>query len=442
MENISEGLISELTAGQEKKSVIMVVGVGGAGGNAVRYMWNMGIRGVDFMICNTDQQAIEKSPIDNKVQLGAHGLGAGNDPEEGKRAAIESLEAIMERLKSAGTKMLFITAGMGGGTGTGASPVIAKLANEMGILTVAIVTTPLTVEGTVRYSQAMKGIDELKEHVDSLLIINNDNILKLYEKLPLKAAFGKADDILCSAAKGIAEIITVESDLVNVDFADVSRVMRGSGSAHMSVASASGEDRAMKVAENSLTSPLLDHNLISGAKNILLNFSVANEEDLGTDEVKIVLDYIQEHARMTDANGKVTDANIIWGTSVKPNLEDSLELVLVVTGFGAVNAADMLENINKGQIPTAATVGLPPVKKEMNIPVANINRESSKVFDAPIPSVSRSEIVGDRVVLGVRTSRYANIGQLLEQPAYQTRNAQLLSEDCDAVDRTDITELS
>ena len=187
---------------------------------------------------------------------------------------------VRQRFEASGTKMVFITAGMGGGTGTGASPVIAKLAKEMGMLTVGIVTSPLAVEGKIRYEQAFRGIEELRQNVDSLLIINNENILEIYGRLALKQAFGKADDILASAAKGIAEIITVESDLVNVDFADVSKVMRDSGRAHMSVATAEGDNRAEAVAEASLHSPLLDHNLISGARNILLNISVANAEEL------------------------------------------------------------------------------------------------------------------------------------------------------------------
>lgn len=282
-----------LTADRSNESIIMVAGVGGAGGNAVRHMFEMGIQGVEFMVCNTDQQSLDKSPIENKIKLGNDGLGAGSNPEVGRLAAIESLEAIKTRLKASNTKMLFITAGMGGGTGTGASPVIAKMAKEEGILTVAIVTSPLSLEGSERFSQAIEGIDKLRQHVDSLLIINNDNILSQYKKLSLIDAFRKADDILCSAAKGIAEIITVKSDLVNVDFADVRRVMTGSGTAHMSVASAAGEDRAAVAAKQSLTSPLLDQNLISGAKNILVNFVTSEENGLSVGELDTILTFIQ-----------------------------------------------------------------------------------------------------------------------------------------------------
>ena len=293
---MTDELMSEIKVPRTDGSIITVVGVGGAGGNAVNHMWNLGIRGVTFMVCNTDQQALDKSPVERKIRLGSEGLGAGNDPENGRRAAVESLPEIRQVLEEAGTKMLFITAGMGGGTGTGASPVIAKLAKEMGLLTVAIVTSPLAVEGKIRYEQAFRGIEELRQNTDSLLIINNENILEIYGRLSLKQAFGKADDILASAAKGIAEIITVESDLVNVDFADVSKVMRNSGRAHMAVATADGDKRAEAVAEASLRSPLLDHNLISGAKNILLNISVSDADALMYEEVVQILEYIQAHA--------------------------------------------------------------------------------------------------------------------------------------------------
>ena len=302
---MTDELMSEIKAPRTSNSIIMVVGVGGAGGNAVNHMWNLGIRGVTFMVCNTDQQALDKSPVEQKIRLGAEGLGAGNDPENGRRAAVESLPEIRQVLEEAGTKMIFITAGMGGGTGTGASPVIAKLAREMGLLTVAIVTSPLAVEGKIRYEQAHRGIEELRQNVDSLLIINNENILEIYGRLSLKQAFGKADDILASAAKGIAEIITVESDLVNVDFADVSKVMRDSGRAHMAVATAEGDNRAEAVAEASLRSPLLDHNLISGAKNILLNISVSNADALMYEEVVRILEYIQSHASVQDERGVI-----------------------------------------------------------------------------------------------------------------------------------------
>mgnify|MGYP005976216117 CR=1 FL=1 len=392
---MTDELMSEIKAPKTDGSIIMVVGVGGAGGNAVNHMWNLGIRGVTFMVCNTDQQALDKSPVEQKIRLGAEGLGAGNDPENGRRAAVESLPEIRQHLEEAGTRMLFITAGMGGGTGTGASPVIAKLAKEMGLLTVAIVTSPLAVEGKIRYEQAFRGIEELRQNVDSLLIINNENILEIYGRLSLKQAFGKADDILCSAAKGIAEIITVESDLVNVDFADVSKVMRDSGRAHMAVATAEGDNRAETAAEASLRSPLLDHNLISGAKNILLNISVSNADSLMYEEVVRILEYIQAHASVQDDNGVIHNANIIWGTSEKPQLGNAIELVVVATGFSGDASVDVMKQI----IPPARITD--PVKE----PVAPVLE--------PIKPVAPPQRPPEQVMLGAKSTRYNNIELLL-----------------------------
>ena len=405
---MTDELMSEIKAPKTDGSIIMVVGVGGAGGNAVNHMWNLGIRGVTFMVCNTDQQALDKSPVELKIRLGAEGLGAGNDPENGRRAAVESLPEIRQHLEEAGTRMLFITAGMGGGTGTGASPVIAKLAKEMGLLTVAIVTSPLAVEGKIRYEQAFRGIEELRQNVDSLLIINNENILEIYGRLSLKQAFGKADDILCSAAKGIAEIITVESDLVNVDFADVSKVMRDSGRAHMAVATAEGDNRAETAAEASLRSPLLDHNLISGAKNILLNISVSNADSLMYEEVVRILEYIQAHASVQDDNGVIHNANIIWGTSEKPQLGNAIELVVVATGFSGDASVDVLKQI----IPPARITE--PVKE----PVAPVLE--------PIKPVAPPQRPPEQVMLGAKSTRYNNIELLLAKPAYQSRNSKFI----------------
>ena len=405
---MTDELMSEIKAPKTDGSIIMVVGVGGAGGNAVNHMWNLGIRGVTFMVCNTDQQALDKSPVEQKIRLGAEGLGAGNDPENGRRAAVESLPEIRQHLEEAGTRMLFITAGMGGGTGTGASPVIAKLAKEMGLLTVAIVTSPLAVEGKIRYEQAFRGIEELRQNVDSLLIINNENILEIYGGLSLKQAFGMADDILCSAAKGIAEIITVESDLVNVDFADVSKVMRDSGRAHMAVATAEGDNRAETAAEASLRSPLLDHNLISGAKNILLNISVSNADSLMYEEVVRILEYIQAHASVQDDNGVIHNANIIWGTSEKPQLGNAIELVVVATGFSGDASVDVMKQI----IPPARITE--PVKE----PVAPVLE--------PIKPVAPPQRPPEQVMLGAKSTRYNNIELLLAKPAYQSRNSKFI----------------
>ena len=405
---MTDELMSEIKAPRTGNSIITVVGVGGAGGNAVNHMWNLGIRGVTFMVCNTDQQALDKSPVEQKIRLGAEGLGAGNDPENGRRAAVETLPEIRQALEEAGTRMIFITAGMGGGTGTGASPVIAKLAREMGLLTVAIVTSPLAVEGKIRYEQAQRGIDELRQNVDSLLIINNENILEIYGRLSLKQAFGKADDILASAAKGIAEIITVESDLVNVDFADVSKVMRDSGRAHMAVATADGDNRAEAVAEASLRSPLLDHNLLSGAKNILLNISVSNADALMYEEVVRILEYIQAHASVQDERGVIHNANIIWGTSEKPQLGNAIELVVVATGFENSDTAGMTPIVA-----SEPTIPEPVVSKPVLEPIKPAS---------PKPQPRQPE----QVMLGAKSTRYNNIESLLAKPAYQSRNSKFV----------------
>ena len=408
---MSDDLMNEIAAAKDKSSIIMVVGVGGAGGNAVNHMWNLGIKDVGFMVCNTDAQALDNSPVEEKVQLGREGLGAGNDPENGRKAAIESLDDIRRRLEAAGTRMLFVTAGMGGGTGTGASPVIAKLAHEMGILTVGIVTSPLAVEGKIRYEQAFRGIEELSRNVDSLLVIYNENIVEMYGRLSLKQAFGKADDILASAAKGIAEIITVESDMVNVDFADVSKVMRDSGRAHMSVATAEGEHRAAEVARASLESPLLDHTLISGAKNILLNISTSDADSLALDEVMEILKYIQSHASVQAPDGTVHDANIIWGTSVKPQLGRRIELVVVATGFDSA----AIERAAKPVVPPADVLAAQPREE---------NTVLEPIKPRPVPTLRPMT----QVMLGERPTRYKNIEAQLAVPAYRTRKAELIVE--------------
>ena len=414
--------MNELKAKPTSGSIITVVGVGGAGGNAVNHMWNLGIKGVDFLVCNTDQQALDKSPVELKIRLGSEGLGAGNDPENGRKAAVESIDEVRRRFEESGTRMLFITAGMGGGTGTGASPVIAKLAHEMGLLTVAIVTSPLAVEGRTRYEQAFRGIEELRKNVDSLLVINNENILEMYGRLSLRQAFGKADDILASAAKGIAETITVESDLVNVDFADVSKVMRDSGRAHMAVATAEGDNRAEAAAEASLHSPLLDHNLISGAKNILLNISVSDTDALMYEEVVQILEYIQAHASVQDETGAVHNANIIWGTSEKPQLGNAIELVVVATGFES-DPGDKAMPVIPPIPPVVARPAAAPAPAPEAKPAASVRGTSP--LERPVPP---RQVPPEQVMLGEKSTRYDNIAALLEKPAYQTRNSKFIVE--------------
>ncbi len=310
---------------KENSSIIKVIGVGGGGGNAVNHMYRQGITGVDFIICNTDSQALELSPIPQKVRLGVsltEGMGAGSIPEVGKNSAIENIDDVKAMLGQ-NTRMLFITAGMGGGTGTGASPIIAKAAKEMNILTVGIVTTPFTFEGKRRKMQAEEGLEELKKFVDSYLVISNDRLREIFGNLTLSAAFAQADNILTTAAKGIAEIITTAGG-INVDFNDVHTVMNNSGVAIMGSSSAEGESRALRAVEGALASPLLKDNEIEGARYILLNIS-SGETEVSMDEVGIITDYIQDKAGLA--------ADLIWGNSVDESLGEKLSVTIIATGF-------------------------------------------------------------------------------------------------------------
>ncbi len=314
----------EFDAPKNKSSIIKVIGVGGGGSNAVNHMYKLGIEGVDFILCNTDAQALDSSPIPNKIQLGSTGLGAGSIPEVGRKAAEESVEDIKNQLET-NTKMLFITAGMGGGTGTGAAPVIAAAARELDILTVGIVTLPFSFEGRKRANQAQEGIEELRKHVDTLLIINNDKLREMHGNLRLSEAFGKADYVLTTAAKGIAEIITVVGH-INVDFEDVKTVMKDSGKAIMASSLTEGDNRANEAAKQALSSPLLDDDDIKGATNILLYITSGNDE-ISMDEVMEITDYIKDEAG--------NDANIIWGTGIDETLGDKISVTLIATDFNS-----------------------------------------------------------------------------------------------------------
>lgn len=310
---------------KEQSSIIKVIGVGGGGSNAVNHMFNQEIKGVDFIICNTDQQALDISPVPVKVVLGTsltEGRGAGSMPEVGRNAAIENLDEIKEIL-SRNTKMLFVTAGMGGGTGTGAAPVIAEAARAMGILTVGIVTIPFSFEGKKRKMQAEQGLEELKKHVDTLLVISNDKLREIYGNLKLTEAFGHADDVLSNAAKSIAEIINVTLH-INVDFEDIKTVMKDSGVAIMGSASAEGENRAIKAVEAALNSPLLNDNDIRGARYVLLNITAGNDE-ITMDELGEITDYIQEAAGQT--------ADLIKGYGIDETLGNRVKVTIIATGF-------------------------------------------------------------------------------------------------------------
>lgn len=314
---------------KNRSSVIKVIGVGGGGSNAVNHMKRLGINGVDFVVCNTDSQALEHSPVENKIQLGANlteGLGAGANPEVGERAALETIEEIKEILGH-NTKMLFITAGMGGGTGTGAAPIIARVAQELGILTVGIVTIPFAFEGKIRLQQAKTGIEKFKQHLDSLIVINNNKLREVYGNLGFKAGFAKADEVLATAAKGIAEVIT-HHYTANIDLKDAKTVLANSGTAIMGSAQASGQTRAMDAIRGALDSPLLNDNHIVGAKNVLLLIVCGSDDhEITFDEIGEVNDFIQN-----EAGG---DANIIMGIGQDEELGDAVSITIIATGFSA-----------------------------------------------------------------------------------------------------------
>ncbi len=407
---MSDDVLNSLRTPRQKHPIIMVLGVGGAGGNAVNHMWQLGIKDVDFVVCNTDRQALDISPIEQKIQLG-DGLGAGNDPAVGRAYAIESLDLIKQTFKNNGTQMVFITAGMGGGTGTGASPVIAKAAREMGILTVAIVTSPLKIEGHIRYNQAVAGIEELKGNVDSLLIINNDNIMAMGGNMTVDEAFSLADDVLASAAKGIAEIVTYKSPRTNVDLADARKVMRNSGRTHMGVGRAAGEDRAEAAARQSLSSPLLDHNSIRGAKDILLNISCRERDQFMFHELMTILEVVQSDAKYTDEEGRMHDANIIWGNSTKPNLGDDIEVVIVATGF----------DVQPAEQGSVVSGPIPPI-----VPGA-VTTPGIVTIEQPVKTITQRP--HKQVVLGARSNRYAEIEERKRTPAYARRKFKFIMTD-------------
>jgi cell division protein FtsZ len=312
---------------KNQSSIIKVIGVGGGGSNAVNHMYNLGVEGVDFLICNTDSQALELSPVPNKIQLGPHltqGLGAGANPEIGKQASEESLDDISKILK-VNTRMAFITAGMGGGTGTGGAPVVAKICKDLDILTVGIVSTPFSYEGRKRMAQAEEGINKLREHVDTILVISNDKLRQQCGNMPFRQAFAKADDILATAAKCITDVITTTGQ-INVDFADVCTVMRNGGVAILGSSVANGENRAHVAVEQALNSPLLNDSNINGAKWILLNIvSAEGEHEHTMDEAEAIQAYVQQQAG--------DDCDVILGMGNDSNLGDNIAVTVIATGF-------------------------------------------------------------------------------------------------------------
>jgi cell division protein FtsZ len=329
---------------KNQSNVIKVIGVGGGGSNAINHMFTQGIKGVDFVICNTDAQALENSPIPTRIQLGVNlteGLGAGANPEIGEQAAIESAEDIKDLLNK-NTKMVFITAGMGGGTGTGAAPIIAKQAREMDILTVGIVTIPFQFEGKMRNEQAQKGVEKLRENVDSLIVINNNKLREVYGNLGFKAGFSKADEVLATASRGIAEVIT-HHYTQNIDLRDAKTVLSNSGTAIMGSASASGTNRSSLAIEKALDSPLLNDNKITGAQNVLL-LIVSGKDEITIDEIGEINDHIQNQAG--------NSANIIMGVGEDESLDDAISVTVIATGFNSEQQDEIVNTETKKIIHT------------------------------------------------------------------------------------------
>ncbi len=399
---------------KDQSSIIKVIGVGGGGSNAVNHMYRQGIKGVDFIVCNTDQQALDISPVPLKIALGSgltEGRGAGSIPDMGRKATLESLDEI-KKLMSDNTKMVFITAGLGGGTGTGGAPVIAQAAKELGILTVAIVTVPFAFEGKKRKQQAEEGLAELRKYVDTILIINNDKLREMYGNLKLSEAFAHADNILNMAAKSIAEIITVTLH-INLDFADVQTVMTNSGVAIMGSASAEGENRAIRAVEMALSSPLLNDNNIKGARYVLLNITCGND-DITMDELGGITDYLQEAAGQT--------ADIIKGYGIDETLGNRVNVTLIATGFSSAPVTSFVEkkaekiirrlddNIQTPppaapKTETPAPVATTPVPVPQNtpeplqqpLPVLQIKPESDMRLVTKLPEPAKTEVPAEPV---------------------------------------------
>lgn len=413
---------------KERSSIIKVIGVGGGGGNAANYMYREGIKGVDFIICNADRQALEASPIPNKIQIGndlTDGRGAGSNPEVGKRAAEGSVEEIIDAL-GVNTQMVFVTAGMGGGTGTGAAPVIARIAREMGILTVGIITTPFSFEGPKRREAAERGIAEMKEVVDSLLVISNDRIKEIFGNLNITKAFSYADNVLATAAKGIAEIITIAGS-INVDFEDVKTAMKDSGVAILGNGEAEGEGRALRAAEQALNSPLLNENTIVGANNLLVNITQGEGEDeLTMDEYGEINQFFQEQA------GR--DANLKCGLCTEPGMGKRVSVTVIATGFGRN------ENTYRSE-PVQQKIELPEVEVESAFEKEEENLEEAKYFsledEMHIPAPEKNSILNkqknnelmsrirDLRDLSVKSKSESGREEMENVPAYERKNIKL-----------------
>ena len=378
MGGFNQDIKIDFNSPKDKSSIIKVIGVGGGGNNALQHMYERGIHGVDFIVLNTDAQALDEHSVSNKVQLGTRtteGLGAGADPEVGEKAAIESMDDIREALGH-NTKMVFITAGMGGGTGTGAAPVVAQVAKELGILTVAIVTLPFDFEGKRRLEQAHSGLEKLRENVDSLIIINNDRLAEQYPDLDYEEAFSQANEVLTNAAKGMAEVITAPFK-VNIDFRDAKTVLENSGTALMSIGIASGENRAEDAVKRALDSPLLNDNKITGAKKVMLLILSGEEHKAKMNEIKFISSYIQNEA------GGGNKADVIFGVGTEDGLGESIKVLVVATGFApehekntVIPAERIIHDLNGGiKKPDIPVVESQPVKET---PANDVRRPSNR----------------------------------------------------------------
>ena len=381
MGDFNQDMGIRINAPKNKSSIIKVIGVGGGGNNALQHMYERGIHGVDFIVLNTDAQALDEHSVSNKVQLGTRtteGLGAGADPEVGEKAAIESMDEIREALGS-NTKMVFITAGMGGGTGTGAAPIVAQVAKELDILTVAIVTLPFDFEGKRRLEQAYSGLEKLRENVDSLIIINNDRLAEQYPDLDYEEAFSQANEVLTNAAKGMAEVITAPFK-VNIDFRDAKTVLEHSGTALMSIGIASGENRAEEAVKRALDSPLLNDNKITGAKKVMLLILSGDDHKAKMNEIKFISSYIQDEA------GGGNKADVIFGVGTEDGLGESIKVLVVATGFApeheknaVVSSERIIHDLNGG-IKNTDTATLPAVesKPTKETPVNDVRRTRNR----------------------------------------------------------------
>jgi cell division protein FtsZ len=370
---------------KNQKSIIKVIGVGGGGSNAVNHMYGLGIKDVEFVVVNTDAQALKSSPVPLRLQLGANlteGLGAGANPEQGRRAALETEDELRELLAD-NTKMVFITAGMGGGTGTGAAPIVARIAKELNILTVGIVTAPFMFEGKKKMAVAQAGIEALRENCDTVLVILNDKLREIYGNLAIRTAFSKADDILSTAARSIAEIITIHQD-VNVDFEDVKTVMKDAGAAVMGSATEEGEGRAIRAAGSAISSPLLNNVDIKGAQKILLSIISGEEEELSMDELSDITEYIQEKAG--------DNAEVIFGQGIDPELGRSIRVTVIATGFEMDRLANVpltkpnaapISAFSSPEVPTPAPAPA-PAPEQVKTVIDLDSGKSSQVIEEPI----------------------------------------------------------